>query len=253
MKSLSAHHFRETRRAVEPARAYREGIERFAAWTNVAIAAGAGPTGLLVIGGELGLCGAYNSHVVAAGQKHRDELGPGPTFCVGHRASILLARRGVEITTTYAAPTSVQGITDLLLRLAQDVLDSYVTQRLSSFDIVSSRFGGVGNDLPVTVRLLPVVAPKSEHAPAARYISGPELDTAVARELLYITLYDLVLDSLASEHSARLIATQSAEKWLDQRIAQLGRLLAATLREASTQEVIEIASSAQTRRQTRPG
>ncbi|MHB8416547.1 MAG: F0F1 ATP synthase subunit gamma [Myxococcales bacterium] len=255
MKSLSAHHFREARRAVGPARTYREGVERILASTGAAIAPGEGPAGLLIVGGELGLCGSYNARLVVAAAQRRAELGEGPTLCVGHRAAILLARRNVEIQQSYPAPTGVGGLTELLLRLAEDVLTLYVTGRLSSFDIVSSRFGGVGAALPSGVRLLPL-APKPPAArKAARYVTAERLASAAVREYLYIVLYDLLLDALASEHSARLVATQSAEKWLDHRTATLHRQLASAHREASTQEVIEIAGgvrgrAGQTRRTT---
>jgi F0F1-type ATP synthase gamma subunit len=46
---------------------------------------------------------------------------------------------------------------------------------------------------------------------------------------------------------ARLVATQSAEGWLDERAERLRRQLASTRREASTQEAIEIAAGARAR------
>ena len=93
MRSLSAHHFRKTREAVASMRTYREGVERIASWTRATMPAGTGAAGLVVVGGELGLCGSYNVRVVEAAVRARAELGPGPTFCVGHRAGLLLARK----------------------------------------------------------------------------------------------------------------------------------------------------------------
>lgn len=247
MKSLSAHHFREARAALEPARAYREGIERVFARTGAALGAGTGEAGLLVIGGELGLCGAYNARAASAGAARRAELGRGPTLCVGRRAGALLGRRGVALRRVYAAPTGVRGLTDLLLRLAEDIAAAYVDERLSSFDMVSNRFGGVGVDRPRSARLLPLESPRAGRPPPSRYESPRRLASAAARELLYISLYDLLLDALASENGARLVATSSAEKWLDERIERLRRRLAAAHREASTQEVIEIAAGARAR------
>jgi F-type H+-transporting ATPase subunit gamma len=247
MKSLSAHHFLAARNAVGPARVYREGVDRFLAASGGALAAGDGGAGLLVVGGELGLCGGYNARVVALGARRRAELGPGPTLVVGRRAAALLARQEVEIGRTYAGPTGVGGITDLLLRLADDVLTTYVVERLASFEIVSSRFVGVAVDRPEPVRLLPLEAERTAAAPAVRYVSARTLASAAVREFLYITLYDLLLDALACEHGARLAATQAAESWLDERADRLRRRLAAARREASTQEVIEIAAGARAR------
>ncbi len=247
MKSLSAHHFREIRRAVEPARIYRDGVRAILDRSGGEIGAGTGPAGLLVVGGELGLCGSYNARLVAAAAKRRGELGAGPTRCVGHRAAALLARRGVDLQAVYGAPTGVAGMTDLLLRLAEDTLEGYAGQDLSSLDIVASRFAGVGAAEPGVVRLLPLPPARADPAAGARYVTSAQLGSAAVREFLYVALYDLLLDALASEHGARLLATQSAEQWLDERTARLRRQLAAARREASTQEMLEIAGGARAR------
>lgn len=248
MKSISARHFRETRREIEPSTIYRDAVEQIAAWSGVALAAGDGPAGLLVIGGELGLCGGYNARMVATAPARRAELGPGPTLCVGHRSATMLRRRGVDLAAVYATPTSVAGITRTLLPLAEAVLGTYVGQHLSSLDVVSSVFTGVGSHTTGSVRMLPISAPVTARAPTVRYVPDAQLAAAAARELLYIRVYDLLLDAMACEHSARLIAGQAAEHWLDERSDQLERELPSTRREASTQEVLEIAAGARARR-----
>jgi F-type H+-transporting ATPase subunit gamma len=243
MKNLSAHQLRDARSAVEPARVYREGIVRLGGFEN-ALAPGSNGAGLLVIGAELGLCGSYNHQIVEAGAAHREAHGKGPTFCVGRRASMLLARRGVVLTQTYGATTSVHGITPLLLRLAEDVLTCFATESLSTFDIVSSRFAGVGAVHATSVRFLPFEVESRTTAKPLRYVSREAFASSATRELLYATLYGLLLDALATEHGARLVATQAAEEWLDERASQLRRHLTATRRELSTQEVLEIAVGA---------
>jgi F-type H+-transporting ATPase subunit gamma len=247
MKSLSAHYFRDVRKAIAPAHTYRDGVERILAWSGATLAAGTEGAGVLVVGAELGLCGSYNAQVVEAATAHRESLPPGPTFCVGHRAATLLARRGNAVARTYSAPTSIGGITALLLELAEDLLTTYANERLSSFDIISSRFAGIGSARPTTLRLLPMEARPVRQPRPARYVRSEAFTFAAIRESLYITLYDLLLDALASEHGARLLATQSAERWLDERTTRLRRHLAATRREASTQEMIEIAAGARAR------
>ena len=222
-------------------------MERILGWAGASLPGGDGEAGLLIIGAELGLCGSYNSHLVEAGATRRAELGPGPTFCVGRRAATLLGRRGVEPARIYEGPTSVRGITGLLLELAEHLLTTYASQRLSSLDIVSSRFGGVGTTKPTTLRLLPVEPSGRADGPRPRYVGDEHFASAAVREFLYVTLFDLLLDALASEHGARLTATEAAERWLDERSDRLRRHLQATRREASTQEMIEIVSGARAR------
>lgn len=247
MKSLSAHHLREARAAALPAREYRAAVKRILEGSQASLAAGDGAAGLLIIGGELGLCGAYNAHVVQFASERRARLGAGPTLCVGQRAASLLTRHGLHVDHVYHAPTSVRAATELLLRLAEDILTRYVTQQLASFDIVASHFAGVGVSPVDCVPLLPVKASAAASLPPARYVTALQLKDASIREFLYITLYERLLDALAAEHSARLSATQSAEEWLQERSDRLRRYLTATRRESSTQEMLEIAAGARAR------
>lgn len=114
--------------------------------------------------------------------------------------------------------------------------------------MIASQFEGVGAYRPAITRLLPVETPKAPDAPVVRYVSEDHLAAVTVRERLYITMYDLLLAALASEHGARLAATQSADSWLRERTERLRRRLFASRREASTQEVIEIASGARSRK-----
>ena len=247
MKSLSAHHFRETRALLDPARKYRAGIDRIVATTGARLPGGSGATGLLVLGAELGLCGAYGRSVAMSAVQRRRALGPGPTFCVGRRTGRILQRNDVPLAQVYAAPTSIGGITDALIELVQAMLGDYVNQGMAAFEVVSCRFQGVGHYQPTTTRLLPIELAPSESGAEARYVSPGALSRVVVRELLYITLYELLLDALATEHGARLSATQSAEQWLISQSSRLRRQLAAARRETSTQEVLEIASGVRAR------
>lgn len=247
MKDLSAHHFREVRAAIEPARAYREGVDAIIGKTSILVPAGEGPPGLVVVGSELGLCGSYNAAMARAGATRRREMGDGPVFCVGHRTSALLTRQGVSPERTYAAPASARGITELLLRLAEDILTAYVDWNMAAVEIVSSRFEGVGANRPVCIRLLPIEPARPDHLAATPYVSSSRVEAVAARERLYITLYDLLLDALASEHGSRLLATQAAGEWLDERIGRLRRHWISARRETGTQEVIEIATGARAR------
>lgn len=247
MKDLSAHHFREVRAAIEPARAYRAGVDAIIGRTSILVSAGDGPSGLVVVGGELGLCGGYNAELARAGASQRREMGGGPVFCVGHRTAAMLSRQGILPERTYAAPASARGITKLLLPLAEDILTAYVTADMAALDIVSSRFEGVGAHRPVCTRLLPMEPARPDRLAATPYVSRSRVEAVAARERLYITLYDLLLDALASEHGARLLATQAAGEWLDQRIGRLRRHWISARREAGTQEVIEIAAGARAR------
>jgi F0F1-type ATP synthase gamma subunit len=73
------------------------------------------------------------------------------------------------------------------------------------------------------------------------------------REYLYATLYETLLEALASEHGKRLVTADSACSWLAERIAATRRRAAAIRRATSTQEILEVVTAARAARREREG
>jgi len=253
MESLSAHHLRTTRGALPAAHGYLEQI------TAALAAADLPPTGsditspgLLVVAADLGLCGGYNSRIVQAALKQYAALHPARLYCVGRRGAGGMKRSDVAVDRQYRTPASVSGLTDLLLRLAQDLLEDYFTGCIRSLHVLSARFEGVGEFAPVCSRLLPIDAPQeSDSLEPSPYVSRDHFTAIALREFLYIRLYQTLLDALASEHGTRLVATKSAGDWLSERIGQAQRQLRSIHREATTQEVLDVATVMRQRRRQR--
>lgn len=245
MKSLSAHHFRKSREGLPAAHAYREAIEQVIAATQlIRPEAPASATGVLLIASDLGLCGGYNARLTQAAIDHCREMDAQRLYCVGHRPASRLNQAGLTVSRQYRAPSSVAGLTELLLELAQDLLEDYLVGLFDRLDFVSARFDGVGEFTPITAEILPIEPTQrtSDLSPSP-YVSEDHLIAVAVREYLYIRLFQTLLDSLASEHGARLVATGSAGQWLSSKMEAVRRKLSSLRREATTQEVLEIASS----------
>ena len=253
MKSLSAHHLRAARGALTAARHYRDGIDGLMASAGIAQAAPrVERRALLLVAADLGLCDGYNTRLTDAALDARRRLGMHTLYCVGRRPLVAFRRAGVPLSRTYAAATSTTGLTGLLLTLADDVLGDYLHGTFNTLDVVSARFDGIGAFTPIVTRVLPVTPARSPTpATATPYVSREHLTRIAVREYLYSTLYELLLDALAAEHGVRLVATQSAGQWLDERVRELQRQLASVRRESSTQEVLEVAAGARQRRRAR--
>ena len=250
MKSLSAHHVRAARAGLATARAYRDGIDQAIASVGIAqVALQKGSPAVVLIAADLGLCNGYNSRLVEMAVEEYSRLVAGPFYCIGRRPLTALRRAHVPVARSYGTVTSVGGLTSLLLTLADDVLGDYLTGAFSSLHIVSARFDGVGAFTPHATRVLPLASTRTvNHATATPYASAGHLAKTAVREYLYSTLFELLLDALASEHGMRLVATQSAGEWLDTRFKEIWRQLASAHREASTQEVLDLAGGVRQRR-----
>ena len=249
MKSLSAHHLRAARAGLTAARVYRDGIDRAIASAGIAqVGSPAAAPAFLLIAADLGLCDGYSSRLTDMALEQHRLLSARQFYCIGRRPLTMLRRLNIEPARVYPTVTSVGGLSRLLLALADDVLGDYLTGAFSSLHIVSARFAGVGAFTARTTRVLPVASTRPVRRAATPYADPRHLAQTVVREYLYSTLFELLLDALASEHGMRLIATQSAAEWLDGRVRNLQRQLSNARRESSTQEVLDVAGSARQRR-----
>lgn len=242
MRSLSAHHFRRLRKALPAARDYRDQMQQIIAEVGIHQALHAdAPSGLLLVASDLGLCGDYNSRLARAAFAHLEQHGRGPLYSVGRRVRNALSQAGIRPGRSYEAPASVEGLVQLLLRLAQHVLEDYAAMRIGSLFVVSARFDGVGHFTPVSARVLPI-EPVAAGLPLRRspYVSPRHLAAVAVREFLYITLYEILLDALAAEHGMRLLAAESAMEWLEEAGDVTRRRLSASRSEAATQELLDI-------------
>lgn len=253
LRSLSAQHFRSARALLPAARAYRDEV---AALLGVLGPGGdlvspdpALPTGIVLVAADLGLVGDYTGRLVHEALAFRAEKGPGPLFCLGSRAVGPLQGAGVQPIHAHPAPASVASLTRLLLPLVDEILTLRGAGELGALWLVAARFEGAGRFQPLRARLLPVAAPSDALRVApSPYVDRQHLQRVVVREHLYATLTESLLEALASEHGKRLVVAESARSWLAERIEATHRRAAALRREASTQEVLEVATSARAAR-----
>jgi len=148
---------------------------------------------------------------------------------------------GVEPISIQNAPTSVAGLTGLLLPLVDTLLSLRNAAALGSLWLVAARFEGAGAYTLVRVPVLPVEPPTGlPRLAISPYCDTHHLRAVVVREYLYVALYETLLEALASEHGKRLVTAESARTWLEERVGVLRRRVAAIRRETSTQELLEV-------------
>ena len=173
----------------------------------------------MVVTSDFGLCSDYNIRTTQAGLKEAIERHVGPVYCIGKRGHTILTREEREPRLSFDAPTSADGLTRSLTRLARELLNDFVAGQASSLWVVSARFDGIGRFTPVTARILPVASkvPSSIPSPSP-YVDRRYLEGVAVREFLYVTLYEILLEALAAEHGMRIVAAESALQWLDNTI-----------------------------------
>ena len=253
LRTLSAQHFRAARAPLAAARAYRAEVESFLGLLAGSLAAAEpeGPPGVVLVTADLGLVGDYASRLAREALALREELGAGPLLCLGDRATGPLSRAGVVPHAVKPAPASAAGLTAELLALVDDLLVLRRRGELGPLWIVSARFEGAGHWSPVRTPLLPPRPPADAPAwTASPYCASAHLREVVLRETLHAALHESLLEALASEHGKRLMTTESARSWLDDRLVEARRRLSSIRRESATQEVLEISAAVRAGRRT---
>jgi F-type H+-transporting ATPase subunit gamma len=175
---------------------------------------------VVVVSGDRGLAGAYNTNIIRFTAQHFDRY-PNPVayVAVGRKGRDMLLRRRKQVVAEFsnlpAAPsfTSVSAIG----RLA---VDSFLKGEVDEVWLVYTDFVNMVKQEPVVKKLLPlevdshdrVEAYQAQHLSAA-YIYEPEerqiLDTIIPR-FTALQVYQAILESLASEHAARMVAMRNA-------------------------------------------
>ena len=247
LRSLSAQHFRNARAALPAARAYRAAIEDvLGVLPEDATPPGDGvTTGIVLVAADLGLCGDYVARLAAEAAAARQALGPGPLWCVGRRAARPLARAQLVADQVWDGAASASALPRLLVELVNAIIAARDRGQVGALVLVAARFEGAGHFRPVRVPVLPihrpVTAPVLHGSP---YVRPAHLGAVVAREFLYVALHETLLDALAAEHGKRLVTSESARSWLEERMDAVTRQVAALRRETTTEEVLEVAAGA---------
>jgi len=135
------------------------------------------------------------------------------------------------------------------LEICKHVRAAFENGDIDELYIVYTKFQTVITQIPTTVKLLPIETPEeSTSAKAADYIFEPEPEILLGELLpryLVNQIYQAVLESVASEHGARMTsmnsATDNAGKMISSLTLQLNRARQAGI----TKELAEIVGGAE--------
>ncbi len=221
--------------------------------------------GLLLIAGDRGLAGAFNSNViragVAAGRAHQGD-GPSPVYYAsGRRPASSLTFRGLEPAESFTGFTDRPAYADAR-RIAERLMAAYVDGDLDQVEIF---YNGYISPLSQVVRretLLPLQRAtlldedsqeeeeesEQDKQPRALVEYEPDPEEILGRlvpDYVEISIYRALLESTASEHGARMTAMRNASEnagtLIDDLTLQMNRARQAEI----TQEIMEVVAGAE--------
>jgi F-type H+-transporting ATPase subunit gamma len=221
---------------------------------------------MVLITADKGLCGSYNHNMVQAAARFISEL-PHPVelITVGKRGRDAMWRAGYTIIAEYSDLPPTPGLLDIT-PITRTIMDGFIEGRFDVVYLAHSDFVNTLTQRPAIWQLLPLrpldlgVTPLSEHHDPSddgllvEYIYEPDPSTILETVLPRFTelqVYQAVLEALASEHSARMVAMRNATENANELLDDLTLTYNRARQEAITKEMLDIAGGAEALSSTR--
>jgi F-type H+-transporting ATPase subunit gamma len=222
--------------------------------------------GMVLVTADKGLCGSYNHNMIQAASRFIAELPyPVEMITVGKRGRDAMWRMGKKIVAEYSDLPPQPRLLDIT-PIARTVMDGFVSARYDVVYLAHTDFVNTLIQRPAIWQLLPIrplhlgVTPVSEHRgdepPGAtvEYIYEPDpatiLNTVLPR-FTELQIYQALLESVASEHSARMVAMRNATENANELLDDLTLTYNRARQEAITKEMLDIAGGAEALSQAR--
>jgi len=204
---------------------------------------------LLVFSSDRGLCGSLNANLFKAVSKRVSELSSEGVaveiVALGKKASDFYRKRGVAGFATHTDLIR-KGSAEKMANIAREMRTLFREQRFDAVEVFYSRFISAIAQKPTQVQVLPFQAAGTGQPKQCLFEPGKtELLDSLVPMLLDFQLYRLLLESIASEHAARMAAMESATKNSKEMIERLTLLRNRARQALITKELMEIIGGAE--------
>ncbi len=198
----------------------------------------------LVIAGDRGLAGGYNSNILklAQGEMAGKEAAVLP---IGRKSADYFGSHGYEVLTNQYAEAEDISIGDCF-SISKQLSKGYLRGDFDELYLCYTEFVSVLSQVPQVRRLLPLT-PEKPTASGTDMVYEPDSTAvfdAIVPEYLGGVLYGALCESRASEQAARRTAMDAATQNAEDMIADLSLKFNQARQAAITQEITEIVAGA---------
>jgi F-type H+-transporting ATPase subunit gamma len=211
---------------------------------------------VLVVTGDRGLSGAYNSSVMRAGERLVRKLeGDGSTvrlYTIGKKAGAFYRFRGIDVAEGFVAMSDRPTFEDAR-RVAATVAAPFVSGEAQQVLLVSTRFLSAATQSVEVEQLLPLALPAMPETETTKVPRGytefePEVEqllTTLAPKALESEIFSALLEGAASFHISQQRAMAAATDNADELAQNLSRIMNRARQDSITTEIMEIVGGAE--------
>jgi F-type H+-transporting ATPase subunit gamma len=213
---------------------------------------------VVLISGDRGLAGAYNTNVIRfALQRFRDFEAEVQYIMVGRKGRDMMARRKKNIQAEFSNLPPDPTYADVSA-IGRIVVDEYLEENADEVYLIYTDFINLLKQVPAIKKLLPLELDEGEErvmdyeeertGPSPAYIYEPseeELITRIVPRFTALQVYQAILESLASEHAARMVAMRNATQNANELVVGLRLAYNKARQQAITREMLDIVGGAE--------
>src|SRR5579859_5330215 len=274
MEMVAAARLRRAEQRIEALRPYAGAIRRMT--RQAAQAAGSVPrlpilsehdeirtVGLLLVAGDRGLAGAFNSNIVragvSAGREHQGSGRKAVYFASGRRPASSLAFRGVDVVASFTGFTDRPAYADAR-EIAERVMAAYIDGEVDQVEIFYNKYISPISQQVRRETLLPLQqatvleeddgdddeGEDTQKRALVDYEPDPEeILKRLVPDYVEISIFRALLESTASEHGARMTAMRNASDNAGTIIEDLTLEMNRARQAEITQEIMEVVAGAE--------
>lgn len=216
--------------------------------------AATGPTLLIVVTADRGLCGSFNSNVIkGVGAFLRDNPGrPVSLGLVGRKSRDFLGRRGLPVRFTHVNLPKVVHVAEAEA-IAAPAVEDFIAGRVDSVYLIYNEFKSVMQQRVVVEQLLPLapldaLPAVGDETVVTDYLYEPSAERILdllIRQLVEAQVMRALVESGAAFYAAQMTAMDSAVRNSTEMIENLTLYMNKVRQAGITREIIEVVSGAQ--------
>ena len=221
--------------------------------------------GILLVTGDRGLAGPFNSQIIRAGNRRAAELESDGKevvwFASGRRGVSSLQFRGNEVSGSYVGFTDRPAYSNAR-EIADDLVQHYIDNDLDRVEIIYNHYvsaltQNVSHETLLPLQQIDALAEEDdegadekddEERQQASWLYEPEPEEILQRlipDYVEISIYRALLESTASEHGARMTAMRNAQENASEMIDDLTLEMNRQRQAEITQEIMEVVAGAE--------
>ena len=207
--------------------------------------------GVVVLMADKGLCGSYNSNMMRYVQKFLDEKKkPYQAVAIGKKAADWFKKQNVEVKAQYVQlPADVPF--SQIKAMTKELVGLFTSGAVDEVHLLFTRYVNAMTFKPGQVKFLPIeagAAKEGQKKLSHEYDFEPEpariLDTLIPR-YVEVSFHRLLLESMSSEHAARMNAMRNATDSATDLISSLSLLYNNARQAGITKELLDIVGGAE--------